>query len=783
MANPNPEVWGAPNTWIDDQILYTSGYTGTTELKNIKPKTANFSPDMPVTNRNGNIIRGINQAGVFEWRTPIDETICPCGQDPTVSAYGKIDVYHNKKNIDQNKIPDYQNVYENENINWFFCSLQGVNQLLRYNQIDIDSPIQQWVPDGVELAPVEQHTEYNTNQYITPWVYYQTKSLLLRIKVLPINGQYAQNTTETNGAISLDDWKNNHSDKKISGVFLEILGCSEYNSQNNIIAYTGPLQGGYNFRTCVGFSLLNAVNNGRNEIIDYATFNYNQNNFIPLVSRYVRGNGFRSNEWTYIFGHHNLDNCELKFYYSEYADDGYGIYPEIGYSEHNYNQIMKMAACFGVPFTPTNKSSFNILFTDNDLYLPVIDENGVTHGEYTHGNDNLTNDLYTKGSIREYDYDPTRPPKPVDPNTYSNVTGFNSITTNAALTKRYVLDAANVEKLADDLWTICSELSSTDFEHFEGKLKDEFLTQNPIDCIISLQRFPFQIPSLITTKAPIRLGKSEGSAKGYTTFDMFNTILFSGKQIWPRFGNCFLDYEPYTSYEIYVPFCGTRKLRAEDLIGHTLNVQMQIDLITGSCTAYIMADELVIETLNGSCAVDQQLSGAQTATMNANIFNGILAQKETDKIEGMNIAKTWLPGNWVSDLMDPMGNAMRMSNAKYEAQKANYDITHVQVPPHKIGAASPLLGWYQEFDARIIIYYPEGDVINSTIPPTLNEGALATFGHLKGFGTVSPGTVSQFRGDLSRSWYLQGDIIADGIPCTDSERKRIKSMFAAGVYI
>lgn len=400
MALPNPEVWGAPNTWIDDQILYTSGYTGTTELKNIKPKTANFSPDMPVTNRNGNIIRGITKAGVFEWRTQIDETICPCGQDPTVSAYGKIDVYHNKKNIDQNKIPDYQNVYENENINWFFCSLQGVNQNLRYNKIDIDSHIEQWVPDGEEWDSV-----YNTNQYITPWVYYQTKSLLLRINVLPINGQYAQNTTETRGAITLDDWKNNHSDKKISGVFLEILGCSEYNSQSNIIAYTGPLQGGYNFRACVGFSLLNAVNNGTNEIIDYATFNYNQNNFIPLVSRYVRGNGFRSNEWTYIFGYHNLDNTELKFYYSEYADDGYGIYPEIGYSDHNYEQIMKMAACFGVPFTPTNKSLFNILFNDNDLYLPVIGDDGVMHGKYTHGEDNLNNELYNLTSI--FDFEPS----------------------------------------------------------------------------------------------------------------------------------------------------------------------------------------------------------------------------------------------------------------------------------------------------------------------------------------------------------------------------------------
>lgn len=194
-------------------------------------------------------------------------------------------------------------------------------------------------------------------------------------------------------------------------------------------------------------------------------------------------------------------------------------------------------------------------------------------------------------------------------------------------------------KLGDDLWTICGSLSSTDFEYFDGKLKDEFLTTNPIDSIISLQRFPLEIPHTGSSKAPIKLGKSTVTAEGYTTFNPLNTIVFAGKDIFPRFGNCFLDYEPYTSYEVYVPFCGTTKIRAADILGHTLNITMQIDLFTGSCTAYIMADQLVIETLNGSCGVDQTLSGTQTATMNANIFNGILNQKAADRQETTTLAK------------------------------------------------------------------------------------------------------------------------------------------------
>lgn len=762
MANPNPEVYGTPDTWAKCGVFYAVG-DGDPTTKTIAPQICVWDSTTSVT-RKGSLSRALN-AGKVEAGVPIDATICPCGQDSAVSCFGKIGLFTNHSDTDANKIPDKIISYENP-VNWYFSEISRFYPNARDFTPQLtnrDSDICRWSPNGVLT------NSNNQNRYVTPFVYYQLKSIFANIVVNTITG-YDNEGRPNTASVSLDEWKNNYTNRKINLGILRLKGITSHTG--GTIQYTSPNLDPY---LSVGVSLLNDVDG----ITDYYTYYTDRRQEVRLFGD-LYSNAYNTGDTYYMLAYDMFEGVEVKSVFEAgQTQGGWRVWQEIPYSEANYEAIMKMAACFGVPFSPTSKTQFAEEFTDNDLYLPVIDEDGIAHGEYTHGLRNVANPLYDMDGVRDIDYNPSQK---VDPNTYSNTTGFNTVTTNAALTKRYVLDAANVEKLADDLWTICSQLSSTNFEHFEGKLKDEFLTQNPIDCIISLQRFPFQIPGL-GTKAPIRLGKSEGSAQGYATYFIFNTILFSGKQIWPRFGNCFLDYEPYTSYEIYVPFCGTRKLRAEDLIGHTVNVHMQIDLITGSCTAYIMADELVIETLNGSCAVDQQLSGAQTATMNANIFNGILAQKQTDKIEGMNIAKTWLPGNWVSDLMDPMGNAMRMSNAKYEAQKANYDITHVQVPPHKIGSASPLLSWYQEFDARIIIYYPEGDVINSTIPPDLNQSALATFGHLKGFGTVSPGTVSQFRGDVSRSWYLQGDIIADGIPCTDSERKRIKAMFAAGVYI
>lgn len=600
MSLPNPEIWGAQNTWIDDQTFYTAGETGSAELKNIKPKMAVFSSNESYAYRKGCLGRGVSVANVFQWGTPIDETICPCGQDPLVSAYGKIDVYHNKKNLEQNKIPDYSNNFENENINWFFGSMVSYNQNLRYNKINIDSNVEQWAPDGVQIGTGDV---YNNNQYVVPWTFYQIKSLLLRIKVIPM-GDYASQYGETYGAMTLDDWKNNHADKKICGVFLELLGCSGVT--NNTIDYVGPLQGGYDYGTSVGFSLMNAVNNGTTEIADYATFNYDKNNFIPLVSRYIRGNGFSSNEWTYIFGHHNLDNCELKFYYSAYADDGYGIYPEIGYSEHNYSQIMKMAACFGVPFTPTNKTSFNILFNDNDLYLPIIDENGITHGEYTHGQDNLTNPLYSKDSVREFDYDPTKPPRPTpssDP-----ITPFSpGLTLAGAGTGLWAMTRTDVKETINDIFGGEAE-----------KLKDKLALfgNNPMNAIISLKWYPMAFSS--TVNGPVILGTVK--VNNSHTYPVINS---TANSLYENSGT--LDimkaYEKnfYNSRNIqarlWLPFYGFYELPTSILLSKQIELTLHYNLPDELGVWIISFGNVIYDYCECAMGIDIPLTGSNAAAI------------------------------------------------------------------------------------------------------------------------------------------------------------------------
>lgn len=74
------------------------------------------------------------------------------------------------------------------------------------------------------------------------------------------------------------------------------------------------------------------------------------------------------------------------------------------------------------------------------------------------------------------------------------------------------------------------------------------------------------------------------------------------------FGDCFLDYSPYSRVSMYLPFIGVRQLTADDIIGHNVNVTYQFDNISGACIAYISSDDNVRYTFAGSCAVGIPIS-------------------------------------------------------------------------------------------------------------------------------------------------------------------------------
>ena len=783
--NPNPEVYGAPETWT---YSYINGGLTTDDAKALKIQKAKvprwaYDPDN-AGYWNSQLRSGITE-GKLTQNIPIDKTVCAVGMGRDC-PFAEMGYFRRaiREGVARDVGLDSIVRVGNGVVNGFLWEMRddasyGVYNLLSAGGGQIDEKqltYRTWAPS----SDSERNTSrQNGNYFIAPYTYYQLKTFIASIQVYVCNSADIPDDpaeiTEVPTATwrALDDWKNNYSTHEIIGLRVNFARANSILDSGGRITYTRPSPPSqYDYTVMCGFGILDELSFDEElqyNVYDYALFADGATWCTTIFKPFTDTVWSSSIHRIAFFGMFNYFQTYLKYLSG-------AVWYQIPYSDDVYDDICRAVATFGFIFVTDSTLTLPSAMNTDNICFPVINEEGIAHGDYTRGADNLTNDLYNADSTRDKNYDPT---VPVDDNTYSNITGFNYITEGAAMTVRYVLDGANVDKLLSDLWTINASIAQGgDFEYFDGKIKDEYLTTNPIDCIVSLIRYPFNIPyQLQPLQSYVKLGKTTGSAKGWTTVYISNQINFQGINIFPRFGNCFLDYEPYTTYELYVPFCGTTKIRAADILGHTLNVTMLIDLITGSCTAYVKADHLVIETLQGSCGVQQQISGTDTATMNANIYNGILAQKQAKAGVIAQGASALLPSNWVN----PVGYAAKGQQAETSYKQATYAIEHIETPVHSQGAASPLLGWIQEFNARLMIYYPEGDVIDGAIPPSFKSAPLAAYGHLKGFATVTPGIVGTFRS--SNAAFLSGDIIADDIPCTLTERNRIKSMFADGVYL
>lgn len=84
----------------------------------------------------------------------------------------------------------------------------------------------------------------------------------------------------------------------------------------------------------------------------------------------------------------------------------------------------------------------------------------------------------------------------------------------------------------------------------------------------------------------------------------------------------YLDYDPYTKLEIYLPYCGYHPLRIDDFMSGSISLKYKIDLLSGACVAIIKATkpnddqndlDSVIYQFMGNCATQIPVTASQFA--------------------------------------------------------------------------------------------------------------------------------------------------------------------------
>ena len=159
----------------------------------------------------------------------------------------------------------------------------------------------------------------------------------------------------------------------------------------------------------------------------------------------------------------------------------------------------------------------------------------------------------------------------------------------------FVPSITQLQNLATYMWTD----PTFDLEFWRKIMAD------PMDAILGLSIVPYAVPSAGAVNVTV------GNIATNVTMNKASAQFFAldcGTVTLDEYFGSYLDYEPYTSIDIYLPFIGIRKLSTDDLMPKSVHVKYHIDILTGSCVAMIKCSKDghggVMYTYQGNCATE-----------------------------------------------------------------------------------------------------------------------------------------------------------------------------------
>jgi len=146
--------------------------------------------------------------------------------------------------------------------------------------------------------------------------------------------------------------------------------------------------------------------------------------------------------------------------------------------------------------------------------------------------------------------------------------------------KRFWLTSGQVQQFKDFL--------------FKGTFIDNVkrLWADPAEYIIDLTYYPIN-PDLLGFAGELQeitVGDIASGVHGLILPDNSQMIVYAGSVDITRYYNSYLDYEPYTSIDIFLPYIGVRSLNTSQIMGHTLCCAYYLDVNTLQITAALGLD-------------------------------------------------------------------------------------------------------------------------------------------------------------------------------------------------
>ena len=143
------------------------------------------------------------------------------------------------------------------------------------------------------------------------------------------------------------------------------------------------------------------------------------------------------------------------------------------------------------------------------------------------------------------------------------------------------------------------------------------LFADPMDCILGCSIVPVAVPNGGTKT--VNVGNVSTGISMTVAASQYVEVDCGTLNVEEYWGS-YLDYDPYTKAEIYLPYCGTHALQVDDIMGKAVHVKYHVDILSGACCAYVKCGSSVMYSFVGQCSSSIPISANDWT----NVVNGAL---------------------------------------------------------------------------------------------------------------------------------------------------------------
>ena len=280
-----------------------------------------------------------------------------------------------------------------------------------------------------------------------------------------------------------------------------------------------------------------------------------------------------------------------------------------------------------------------------------------------------------------------------------------------------------LKQLSNKLW-------SDDF--YETILK---INNDPMEAIISLHSVPYNLSG---SYANCVVGNYDTLISMEAISTQFYTLNLGSIHIPEHWGSA-LDYSPYCTVSCFLPYVGVVKMQVDDVVGKTLTVKYNTDVLSGATVALIMCGESVLYSFNTNLIFKHPITSSSFAPLYRAVIGAI-----------GNTANGFTQGGAGGAAGAAIGSALSIAMSKHS------EVT-------RGGSLGGSIGCLGSFTPYLIIHRPI-------------QSLAAGFRHFKGY----PSNITATLGSLSGYTEVES-VHLEGLSCTDRERDEIMALLYNGV--